>query len=143
VGTLNDYRYADDPGKSDDSRWVHRPFSDSQRLAERLNPQSIPGRIYQPLLKLIHLRKTHPIFANGTTQILESGNPHVFSYVRWLEGQALLGVVNFSEQPQALDLTAWRVYGLKPHLTDLVSGATIALKSGQVLDGCSFWWLMG
>ena len=35
-GTLNDYSYAAEPAKADDSRWVHRPRFDHQRLPRRL-----------------------------------------------------------------------------------------------------------
>ena len=33
IGTLNDYRYRQDPAKAADSRWVHRPFADWERAA--------------------------------------------------------------------------------------------------------------
>src|SRR5947209_5677618 len=46
LGTLNDYRYDTDPAKAGDSRWVHRPFADAARLAQRDDPETVPGRIH-------------------------------------------------------------------------------------------------
>jgi hypothetical protein len=49
IGTLNDYSYRDDPAKAADSRWVHRPSMDWGKAAQRHEPHSLEGRIYQGL----------------------------------------------------------------------------------------------
>jgi len=80
VGTLNDYSYRDDPAKADDSRWVHRPAVDWDRLARRRDESTVEGRIYTRLRRLIDLRQANPAFGGGETQIIDVGNPYVFGY---------------------------------------------------------------
>ncbi len=82
IAMLNDYSYADDPNKADDSRWVHRCRFDWERAAERTDPDTEAGRITQTLRALIAIRKGTPAFANGSTQFLATRNDHVLGYVR-------------------------------------------------------------
>ena len=43
---------------------------------------SIEGRIYQGLQRLIRLRKQTAAFSGGQLQVMNTGNPHVLGYVR-------------------------------------------------------------
>ena len=61
VGALNDYDYRYDPGKAGDSRWVHRPAADWSQYQDRSDPETIPGRIYQEVQKLIKIRKVRGV----------------------------------------------------------------------------------
>ena len=45
-------------------------------------------------------RASLPVLGEGTTRILTSDNPHLFSFERELHGQRLRIVANFSEHPQ-------------------------------------------
>lgn len=102
VGTLNDYSFLDDPKKAEDSRWVHRPVTNWDKMEQRKDPESIEGRIYEGISQLIHLRKSNPAFNGQQGQILDLGNNHVLGYIRsWQDHRAVV-VVNFSEQPQRI-----------------------------------------
>ncbi|HEY3312750.1 MAG TPA: alpha-amylase family glycosyl hydrolase [Anaerolineales bacterium] len=102
VATLNDYSYRDDPSHSRDSRWVHRPRADWERFGQRYQTQSIPGKTYQGLQKLIRLRKKLPAFSGGELELIATENQHVLGYVRTHGGKRVLVLANFSEQPQAI-----------------------------------------
>lgn len=103
VATLNDYTYLDDPAHKNDSRWVHRPKADPDRYAQRLDPNTIPGRVYASLRSLIALRKSHPEFAGGALQVIDTYNPHALAYARSESSdQRLVVVANFSEREQVL-----------------------------------------
>lgn len=142
IATLNDYSYENDPGKAQDNRWAHRPFTDWEKVARRTDPNTIEGRVFQSLLELISIRKANPVFAGGDTTVLDAGNPHVFSYYRWREGQGFLALCNFSEQAQVIDMAKYRVYGLKLHMHNLLTGEEVLLSGKYTLAPFQALWLI-
>jgi amylosucrase len=138
---LNDYSYGNDPAKAGDSRWVHRPFADWQRMERRHDAQTLEGRVYQGLRRLIRLRQEHVALAGHDTTILDTGNAHVFGYVRQHGGQRVLALASFSEHAQAVAASLLRIHGLGYVFQDLVSGQAIALDGDVHLDPYQFVWL--
>jgi amylosucrase len=130
IGMLNDYDYRLDPAKAGDSRWVHRPATDWQKMARRSDPASIEGRLFQGLARLIALRKNTPALADGDLQVITTDNPHVLGYVRSAGEQRVLVFANFSEQAQSVPANLLRLYGLTYQFTELVSGQ--ALRFGDL-----------
>ncbi len=122
VGMLNDYEYRANPALADDSRWVHRPVTDWEKIEHRNEPGSLQQRVYQGLQKLIRLRKEHEVFSGNQLQAIESGNPHVLSYLRGKRDDRVLVVANFSEQEQSISADILRSHGLENHQLDLLSG---------------------
>ena len=119
VGTFNDYSYQHDPAKASDNRWVHRPFTHQQMLAQRHDASTIAGRIFGKLQRMIALRKSHPIFAaNQPTVWLNSNNPHIVLFVRKKGQQAVYVAVNFTPHPQSIDL---QPYLANQQTTDLLT----------------------
>jgi amylosucrase len=141
VGTLNDYSYASDLAKADDSRWAHRPRLDQGRLERRHDPATVEGRIFAGLAQLIELRKQQPAIWDTEMEVIESGNPHLFGFVRHHGGQRLLVVTNFSEHPQAMEANRLRVYGLGYHFADLVSGQAYSAEQALRLEPYQYVWL--
>jgi glycosidase len=142
LATLNDYRYESDPGKAQDNRWAHRPSMDWEKAAHRDDPLTLEGQVYQSLRQMIQIRQTNPVFAGGDTTFIESGNPHVFSYYRWRDGQGFLALCSFSEQEQRVDLAKYRVYGLKLHMLDMLTDQEVLLNGQFTLAPYQFLWLM-
>ena len=143
IGVLNDYGYADDPGKTDDSRWVHRARIDWAQMARRAEPDTIEGRIYGGLAHLIAVRKATPAIAGNDMDVLNLGNDHLFAFVRTgHNGQRLLVLANFSEHTQPVPSNELRVYGLRYAFHDRISGHTVELGSEQVvLEPYQVLWL--
>ncbi|NOK59895.1 MAG: DUF3459 domain-containing protein [Chloroflexi bacterium AL-W] len=141
MGTTNDYSYVNDNAKAGDNRWVHRPQTDWQRLEQRHNPTSVEGTIFAGLAHLIQLRKEQQALWNGGTQVIESGNLHVFGYIRQHKQQRLLIMANFSEQPQVVDANQLRIYGLGYRFTDLITGHAITSEQPLHLDAYQYVWL--
>jgi amylosucrase len=137
AGTLNDYSYVGDPVKSDDSRWVHRPQIDWKRR----DPASPGGYIFAELARRIHLRKEQPAIRNGEMEVIDSGNPHLFGYVRHHGGQRLLIVANFSEHPQEIDANRLRVYGMAYQVADLITEQAYATERALRLEPYQCVWL--
>jgi hypothetical protein len=141
VGRLNDYSYRNDPDKADDSRWAHRPATDWDRVARRADDHTIEGRLYGRLRHLIELRKEHPACGAGETEIIDTGNPHVLSYVRQHEGERMLVLANFSEAGQAVAANELRLHGLGYQFADLVSGREITAGEDLILEPLCCVWL--
>ena len=100
IGTLNDYTYRDDPAHERDSRWVHRPRADWEKYAKRNDPNSIEGRVYQGLQRLIALRKECDAYSGGELEIIPTENEHILGFMRTHEGKRVIVFANFSETPQ-------------------------------------------
>ncbi|MBN1135127.1 MAG: amylosucrase, partial [Anaerolineae bacterium] len=139
---LNDYSYRQDSGKLDDSRWVHRPAFDWERAVKRHDTASIEGRVFQPLVRLIQIRKSHPVFGGGKAQVIDTDSPSVFGFIHWHLLEGLLVLANFSEQPQQVDMIRFRTYGLKPAMIDLVSEEQVNLGRSYTMQPYQFLWLV-
>jgi amylosucrase len=121
IATLNDYSYRDDPAKSRDSRWVHRPKADWKRYARRKKNTTVEGRVYQGLQQLLTLRKQNPVFSGGELEVIDSGNVHVLVFVHTHEGKRAVIFANFSEEDQVIPISVVRQLNLtakKQHLGD-------------------------
>jgi glycosidase len=149
VGTLNDYGYRNDPAKADDSRWVHRPAADWDKVAMRGDEGTIEGQVYGRLCSLIKVRQDAPAFAGGETEIVDTGNPHVFGYARQDAAHSDVGDVsrrvlvlaNFVESEQRIKANELRLHGLSYAFTDLVTGEHITSDEDLVLMPYQFVWL--
>jgi len=125
IGMLNDYAYDQDPEKIGDSRWLHRAAFDWERAEERRDPETVVGKIYNGLLRLIQLRGQNPTFSHAETEIADTGNKHVFGYFRTHNGSSLFVLANFSEKTQSVDARKLRLLGLRKTMVDLVRGRAI------------------
>jgi glycosidase len=141
VGTLNDYKYREDVSKASDSRWVHRPAIDWEKMACRNDETTPEGRIYKRLHQLIEIRKTQTAFAGTDMQVMNMGNDQVLGYVRQRAGKRVLVLANFGEGEQKVAANFVRVHGLGYVFNDLVSGETINLTSDLVLEPYRVMWL--
>jgi amylosucrase len=100
IGTLNDYSYRQDPAHQHDSRWVHRPKADWDRYARRDDSQTVEGRVFLGLKKLIELRKQCDAFSGGELEIVPTGSQHGLGYIRICGEERAVVFANFSELPQ-------------------------------------------
>ena len=139
VGTLNDYNYQHDPFKASDNRWVHRPFANQNTLAQRHDPSTIAGRIFEKLKHMIALRKSHPIFAaNQSTVWLNSSNPHIVLFARKKGQQAIYIAVNFTPFPQSINMQPYLAY---QQTTDLLTNTSYDSSQPLTLPPYEMVWL--
>jgi amylosucrase len=142
-GALNEYSFASDMYKADDSRWVHRPKADwAWRELVEHDPNSPHGQIFTELVRLIELRKQQPAIYGNETEFVETGNGHLFGYVRHAGGQRLFMVANFSEHPQEMDADQLRVYGPGYSFTDIITGQTLRADRSLRLEPYQYMWLV-
>ncbi len=141
VGMLNDYGYQKDPAKTEDSRWVHRLPADPQRYAQRHDPNTIPGRIYQGLKSLIKRRKEEPLLSGNAPNFIDCGNPHVFGFIQKNETRQILLLNNFSDHPQTVPQNKLRLCGLRKEFVNELDGVTYPLMEDLTLKPFQFMWL--
>jgi amylosucrase len=139
VGTLNDADYLDDPDRAADSRWVHRPARESMRYAERRDPATIPGRIFQGLSQMIEARRATPAFAGGSLVGFRAGAPSVLGYTRALGTGRVLVLANFSEERRRIEPHVLSAQPAEAH--DLITGHLHTLRDGLELGPYQMLWL--
>ncbi|MFN8377187.1 MAG: alpha-amylase family protein [Anaerolineae bacterium] len=140
VGTLNDYGYRENPTKSDDSRWVHRPAAQAERYARRQDASTVEGRIFLGLKRMIELRQMLPVLADGDTVWANSGNAHVLAYSRHESFLALVNFSDFEERAVRSSLGARWIAGVP--LRDLISDQSIGESTEIVLTPYQVMWLV-
>jgi amylosucrase len=134
IGTLNDYDYERDPDKIGDTRWLHRSAFDWERAEQRRDPATLPGRIYNALLRLIQIRQQNLAFDRAETEIVDTGNEHVFGFFRTSGDHSVLVLANFGDSPQSIDGRRLRQLGLRKTVVDLVAGRTIVAAQALSMD---------
>ncbi len=136
IAQLNDDNYHADPLKWDDSRWLHRGDMDWAKAKKRAKANTPEGRAFAAVRRLEALRREHGVFdAKADIWLLNTNSDQVLGIGRWLNGQKLLALFNFSDEDQVIRL------GEPERYTDLWTGEPrnadeIALAPGD------FAWLL-
>ncbi|HHP7233854.1 MAG TPA: alpha-amylase family glycosyl hydrolase [Desulfobacterales bacterium] len=139
-GELNDDTYLSDPAKAMDHRWIHRAKKrwDMRRFD---NPSTLEWRFFDTMMRLIRLRKAIPAFYNGGMQVIDTGNPHLFGFVRRSADQRVVVVNNFSPHPQVITDERLSACGCRGNAVDLVTGTTRPKDTERLLGPYGFVWL--
>jgi len=112
LGYTNDYSYLDDPGKSYDNRWMHRPVIDWEKNKKIEEEGTIEERMFSGTQRLISIRKQMEVvsdFKNLTW--LHPHNIHIAGYLRTHNGNKLYCVFNFTAEPAYLTWFAFKQHG--------------------------------
>lgn len=145
-GMLNDYDFVKDPAKAGDTRWIHRPKMKWEFLQElddsiASGDGSIRRRIFRSLQKLISVRKSLHALAGQEMELVQTGNPHLLSFVRMYDSHRLIVLANFSEHPQAVDGNRLRTVGLGRFFDDAITGREFATSEAIELAAYEVLWL--
>ncbi len=143
IGLLNDYDYEKDTDKIGDTRWIHRPKFDWEKAKERNDIETITGKIFNGLLRLIRIRKNNPAFSGSDTEFVNLDNDHVLAYFKNHENYSLFVLGNFSDLPQNVAGNKLRHLGLSKSITDIVSGRSIIAAHNLDLEPYQFMVLVG
>jgi amylosucrase len=116
LGYTNDYSYLNDPGKSYDNRWMHRPLMDWEKNKRIDEVGTIEQKIFSGTQQLIALRKQLPVVADyKNLSWLSPFNIHVAGYLRTLDETKLYCIYNFSSQVAYLSWAAFKQHGPTPN----------------------------
>lgn len=135
IGQLNDDSYHNAPNKAGDSRYLHRGRMD-WAAADRAKQAGTPeNRIFTALSRLETLRAKEGVFScSAEAATLDTGDPAVLSVVRCLEGEELIGLFNFSNEPRKAG--ALRSSG---KYLDLITGETRNITEIDIPAQGFFW----
>ncbi len=136
IGQVNDYTYREDPGRSYDSRYIHRGVMNWENAEKIGDPDTVEGQIFGQLSELELIRRREKVFmTNADVWTMDTGDQSVLCIGRWYDGEKFYGIYNFSEH----DKTAWinepdEVY------EDLLTGGTVDITQVR-MPGYGFLWL--
>jgi amylosucrase len=117
LGYTNDYSYLDDPGKSYDNRWMHRPVIDWKKNKQIDKAGATEQRIFAATQKLIGIRRKLPVVADySNLRWLTPYNVHIAGYLRQQGDKQLFCIFNFGADEAFL---TW--YAFKEHNNTLVT----------------------
>lgn len=115
VGYENDYSYLNDPGKSYDNRWMHRPIIDWKKNARAHTKGSIEHQVFTQTKKLIDIRKSlEPIADFKNLTWLPSQNKSVVGFVRFLNDETVYCFFNFSPNEEGLSYYSFSAFERRP-----------------------------
>lgn len=98
IGQVNDYSYKENPQKAEDSRYIHRGPMRWELSENRFRKDTVEGKIFQALKKLEQIRKSKkPFVSYADTWTDETNDSSVLCIGRYLEGEKITGLFNFSE----------------------------------------------
>jgi amylosucrase len=112
VGYTNDYRYQQDPGKSYDNRWMHRPLLDWEKVNRRKTEGTLEYQLFEGTRKLLAIRKSQELFADlSNVSWMTPHNRHIAGLIRRKGEERRYCLFNFSDQPAGLTWYAFREQG--------------------------------
>jgi len=138
---LNDYTYLTDPTIVNDSRWVHRSRKRWEAREDLTDQDTLEWRFFHEMVKLFNLRKKLPALQNGGMEVIHTGNPHLFGYIRAFNDQKILIVNSFAEEPQKMDATHLNACGVKKDVINLMNNEVLSSGSDLVLNDHQSVWL--
>ncbi len=111
----NDYSYLQDPGKSYDNRWMHRPLMNWDRNEKRKQAGTFEERIFCETKKLIATRKALEVmgdFKNVTW--MTPHNIHVASFIRSYDNKKMYCLFNYKNTASFITWYAFKEHGERP-----------------------------
>jgi glycosidase len=135
IGMLNDWTYKQVPEKQMDTRWLHRPAFDWTMAESRRIPTTYAGRIFLQLSQMIRIRKSHDLFdAQYPAIYIETENPHVFTWIKCRDEEALFVLANFKETEQTVHVEKiLRESGLAKLTADAIEDGLTDLLTDRVI----------
>ena len=146
LGLRNDHAWEADPARRDDNRWMHRPAMDWTAAERRADPESVEGRLWDGLRRLVAARRaTRAAHAQGVAEPLWTGNDHVFGLLREQAGERLLLLANFTAERQSIDHAVVQDRGLALTADAAVPDGRAFTEEGDrlVLEPYQYLWLRG
>ena len=133
IALLNDYGYHDFPPHAHDSRWLHRPLMDWDRVAEaQADPASAPGRVLAGIRTILARRAaTREFHAGNPTEVLRTGNAALFAHARRSPAGSVVCLYNFGDVWTAIPESWVRQHGASA-LHEILSDTEILPSGGAI-----------
>ncbi|MEM7641081.1 MAG: amylosucrase [Pseudomonadota bacterium] len=103
IALTNDYGYLSVSDHAHDSRWIHRPVMDWDRIRAAEAGQGPEARVLAGTRHILARRKATPQIHGGhPTRILDTGQPTIFAFARITPTGNMICLFNFSETWQGV-----------------------------------------
>lgn len=136
IGQLNDYSYHEDPDKCQDSRYIHRGRFQWDLAEKKKEKGTLQNQLFETLSAMEEIRFSHKVFdGRANVWTLDTWDNAVLGVGRWLDGEKLIALFNFSNQ----DKMAW-INENDGVYTDLLTGIKMEAKEVQI-PAYGVWWL--
>jgi amylosucrase len=140
-GILNDYTFLSDPLKVNDSRWIHRSRKRWEASEDLTNTDTLEWRFFHEMVKLFKQRKQSSALRNGGMELADTGNPHLFAYIRDGGDQRLLIINNFSEYAQVMNAVKLVASGMTSDTHEIFTQRTIPPGEDLEIDAYRYLWI--
>jgi amylosucrase len=111
----NDYSYLQDPGKSYDNRWMHRPIMNWDKNEKRYQEGSFENIIFTQTQKLIATRKRLSVLSDTKNVTwMTPHNIHVAGFVRNHENKKIYCLFNYKDAASFITWYAFKEHGDRP-----------------------------
>ena len=131
IALLNDYDYLHNPDHAHDSRWVHRPRMDWDKVS-RLGEDAPSTHVFNGVKHILQRRTATPeIHAANPTEVLDTGNPALFAFARKAPTGTMIGLFNFTEDWLSISAD-WLWQNGVHHMHDALSDHGIDVGDGLV-----------
>jgi len=140
-GVLNDYTFLSDPRKVNDSRWVHRSRKRWEAAEDLTNTDTLEWRFFHEMVKLFKQRKHSSALRNGGMALADTGNPHLFAYIREDGDQRLLIINNFSEHAQVMNAATLAASGMTRDAHEIFTQRAIPAGEDLEIDAYRYLWI--
>jgi amylosucrase len=118
AGYTNDYSYLDDPGKSYDNRWMHRPLMHWEKQKRIETPGSIEDRIFSGTKKLLEIRRRLAILADHSNLTwLTPPDNRVAAFTRRDQEKKISCLFNYSAEKAMI---SWYIFKEKGNQQQLL-----------------------
>lgn len=136
IGQFNDYTYKENPNKAADSRYIHRGAM-NWTLTENISKHdTTEGKIFNALKQLEQIRKSEKVFvSNADTWTVETGDKSVLCMGRYLDGDKIIGLFNFSEYDKTVSVSE-----TDDGYADMISGKEMNLNE-IIIPAYGFYYL--
>lgn len=141
IGLLNDYAYASD-NPSKDGRWLHRPAMPWRDMAALQDVSTPQGTILANLTSLSAARKQLPVLhTENPLRIVDTGNRHLFGFLRSAPDSQFMFLGNYSDQNQKLDAELLVRFFGDMEVVDFLTGKPVNFAN-NLLRPYKFFWLV-
>ncbi|MBQ0066465.1 MAG: amylosucrase [Firmicutes bacterium] len=123
IGQINDNDYKLNPGKVEDSRYIHRGEMNWYNASQIDVEGTVQNKIFTRLHQLEDLRKAHPAFiTEGDAWTLDTWDKAILCMGKYYNKEKIIGVFNFSAQEKTA------------YLDDVYDGPYTDMITGEVTD---------
>ena len=142
IATLNDQSYKSDKKKTNEGRWVHRPYFDWKRSKNKDVCGTFEFEVYQSLKKMIKIRKSLTFLHGQTKQFaVDIQNNGVYCLVRQYRQKTFLALFNFTENSQTIHTYHLRQLLVGYQYVDLIQNRNIDLHDEKIeLSPYEYMW---